>query len=240
LELISKTEKYLKDKKQLVITYCNYGNRSGQAAQILREKGYKAFVLEKGIEGYFSEKKNNNVIIGRHLSVSSPEFLVGAVKEAIIYGANALALYVGSPLTRHRSHVSELKPDEFKEFLKKNQTIDIKNIVVHAPYVMNLGNTLEPEIFQKSVKLLRIDIERMITLGLETIVLHPGSSRLGASRSESISQIACGINQVLTDNPPVRIALETMSGEKNKIGSSFKEMREIIQQIERKEKVGVC
>ena len=55
LELVNKLEKYIKDKNQLVITYCNYGNRSGQAAQILREKGYRAFVLEGGIERYFSK-----------------------------------------------------------------------------------------------------------------------------------------------------------------------------------------
>jgi phage shock protein E len=53
LELVSKPEKYISTKNQLVITYCNYGNRSGQAAQILREKGYKAFVLEGGVENYF-------------------------------------------------------------------------------------------------------------------------------------------------------------------------------------------
>ena len=54
LELISEPEKYIKDKNQLVITYCNFGNRSGQAAQILREKGYlRAFVLEGGAENYF-------------------------------------------------------------------------------------------------------------------------------------------------------------------------------------------
>src|ERR1044072_3024827 len=55
LELVSKPEKYIPDKNQLVITYCNYGNRSGQAAQILREKGYKTFVLEGGIENYLKE-----------------------------------------------------------------------------------------------------------------------------------------------------------------------------------------
>jgi phage shock protein E len=56
LELISEPEKYIKDKNQLVITYCNFGNRSGQAAKVLREKGYlKAFVLEGGIENYLKE-----------------------------------------------------------------------------------------------------------------------------------------------------------------------------------------
>src|ERR1043166_3958033 len=126
---------------------------------------------------------NNNIIIGRHISVSSPEFLVGAVKEAISYGANALALFVGSPFTNYRRDVSELRPNEFREFLKREKTINIKNIIVHAPYVINLGNTLNPDKFQKSVKLLRTDIERMVTIGLETIVLHPGHS-LGTSRSE--------------------------------------------------------
>src|SRR4051812_46509531 len=106
-------------------------------------------------------EKNKNIIIGRHIAVSSPEFLVGAVKEAISYGANALALYVGSPHTNHRGNINDLKPTEFREFLDKDKKIDINNIVVHAPYVMNLGNTLNSDIFQKSVKLFRTDIERM-------------------------------------------------------------------------------
>ena len=55
LELVSKPEKYIPNKNQLVITYCNFGNRSGQAAQILREKDYPALVLEGGIERYFSK-----------------------------------------------------------------------------------------------------------------------------------------------------------------------------------------
>jgi deoxyribonuclease IV len=186
-----------------------------------------------------NKEKNNNVIIGRHVSASSPGFLVGAVKEAISYGANALALYVGSPHTSHRRNVSELRPNEFRKFLERDETINIKNIVVHAPYVMNLGNIFDLDTFQKSVKLLRTDIERMIIIGLETIVLHPGHA-LRASRLKSISQIVQGINQVLTDNPPVRVALETMSGKGSEIGSSFEEINEIIQQVERKEKVGVC
>jgi len=186
-----------------------------------------------------NKEKNNNNIIGRHLSVSSPEFLVGTVKEAISYGANALAIYVGSPYTSYRSHISKLKPNEFREFLKRDKTINIKNIVVHAPYVINLGNTFNPDKFQKSVKLLRTDIERMVTIGLEIIVLHPGCA-LGENRSKSISQIAQGINQILVDNPPVKIALETMSGKGSEIGSNFEEMSEIIRQVARKEKIGIC
>jgi len=186
-----------------------------------------------------SKEKSNNIIIGRHVSVSDPDFLVGAVKEAISYEANALALYVGSPHTSHRRDISELRPNEFRKFLERNRTINIKNIIVHAPYVMNLGNTFSPDTFQNSVKLLRTDIERMVTIGLETIVLHPGYA-LRVSRSKSISQIAQGINQVLADNPPVRIALETMSGKGSEIGSNFEEINEIIQQVERKEKVGIC
>lgn len=186
-----------------------------------------------------NKKKSNNIIIGRHVSVSSPEFLVGAVKEAISYEANALALYVGSPHTSHRRDISELKPSEFREFLERDKNISIKNIVVHAPYVMNLGNVLNTNTFQNSVKLLKTDIERMVTIGLETIVLHPGYA-LKESYSESISRIAQGVNQVLADNPPVRIALETMSGKGSEVGSRFEEVNRIIQQVERKEKVGVC
>jgi deoxyribonuclease-4 len=186
-----------------------------------------------------NKEKKNSIIIGRHVAVSSPELLIGAVKEAISYEANALALYVGSPHTSYRRDVFELKPNEFREFLEKNENIKIKNIVVHAPYIINLGNVFNKNIFQNSVKLLRTDIERMIIIGLETIVIHPGHA-LGASSLKSTFQIARGINQVLIDNPPVRIALETMSGKGSEIGSNFEEINEIIQHVEKKEKVGVC
>jgi deoxyribonuclease-4 len=186
-----------------------------------------------------SKEKNNDIMIGRHMSVSNPDFLVGAVKRAVSYGANALALFIGSPHSHYRRNILELKPKDLKKFLENDKKISIKNIIVHASYVINLGNVLDSNTFQSSVKLLRTDIKRMSIIGLETIVIHPGYA-LSASRSESILQIAKGINQILIDNPPVRIALETMSGKGSEIGINFREINEIIQKIERKEKVGVC
>lgn len=49
-KLVTEHKKYLKNKSQLIITYCNFGNRSGKAAQFLQKEGYQAFVLRGGIQ----------------------------------------------------------------------------------------------------------------------------------------------------------------------------------------------
>ncbi|RHZ35335.1 deoxyribonuclease IV [endosymbiont GvMRE of Glomus versiforme] len=184
-------------------------------------------------------KEDYDLIIGRHISMTYPNFLVGAIHEALSYEANALAIYVGSPQSNQRRPIPELKIKEFKNFLKENRTIDIKNIIVHAPHVMNLGNILNQNIFYQSIKLLKAEIRRMVEIGLETIVLHPGNA-LNAERSEAIKQIVRGINLVLEDDPSIRIALETMCGKGTEIGVNFQELNSIIQQVKYKKKIGIC
>jgi len=87
-----------------------------------------------------------HLIIGRHCLVRSPDFLPGAVQEAASYNANALMIYLGAPQNSFRRPISELKVAEFKKALRDNN-IDIDNVVVHAPYLLNLANTTNKKIF---------------------------------------------------------------------------------------------
>src|SRR4051812_33942548 len=121
------------------------------------------------------DKENYNLIIGRHVPVKSPRFLLGAVEETVSYEANALAIFVGSPQKSERQSVNRLKISEFKDALEKSE-IDINNVVVHGPYIFNLANALNEENFQWSVKFLKKELARMAEIGLKTIVLHPGSA----------------------------------------------------------------
>src|SRR6185437_10551875 len=90
-----------------------------------------------------SKKKNKNykLTIGRHCSFEKrSDYLIGAVKEAVSYDANALMIYLGAPQNaRHRVALTELKIPEFKRVLVENK-IDIDNVIVHGPYVLNMAN----------------------------------------------------------------------------------------------------
>ena len=68
--------------------------------------------------------------------------LLGSVKEALSYGANTFMFYTGAPQNTRRKAISELKVEEAKALMKENN-IDLKNIVVHAPYIINLANTVK-------------------------------------------------------------------------------------------------
>ena len=87
----------------------------------------------------------------------------------------------------------------------------LSNLVVHAPYIINIANTTKPEVFQLGVDFLQNEIERTQALGAKDIVLHPGS-HVGAGADKGIQQIIKGLNEVLTHDNDVRIALETMAG----------------------------
>ena len=81
------------------------------------------------------------MIIGSHVSMSGKDMLLGSVKEALSYGANTFMFYTGAPQNTRRKAISELKVEEAKAFMKENN-IDLKNVVVHAPYIINLANTV--------------------------------------------------------------------------------------------------
>ncbi len=95
----------------------------------------------------------------------------------------------------------------------------IEEIIVHAPYIINVGNTTKPETFQLGVDFLRMEIERTSALGVaKQIVLHPGA-HVGAGADAGIQQIIKGLNEVLTPEQTVNIALETMAGKRNRMRS---------------------
>ena len=86
------------------------------------------------------------MIIGSHVSMSGKDMLLGSVKEALSYGANTFMFYTGAPQNTRRKAISELKVEEAKALMKENN-IDLKNVVVHAPYIINLANTVKEETF---------------------------------------------------------------------------------------------
>ena len=176
------------------------------------------------------------IYLGSHDGMSGKDMFLGSVKEAISYGANTFMVYTGAPQNTRRKDVSELRIAEAHALM---QEAGIDRFIVHAPYIINLANTVKPETFELAVDFLRLEIERTAAMGSQILVLHPGS-HVDAGLEAGTNQIIKGLNMVLTADTPVYIALETMAGKGSEIGSRFEELKAIYDGVEHPEKLRVC
>ena len=177
--------------------------------------------------------------IGSHVSMNSPEFYEGSVKEALSYGANTFMFYTGAPQNSYRKPLSELKIQEGRKLIKE-AGIDESKIIVHAPYIINGANKAREDLFDLSIKVISSEIKRTAGFGCKTIVLHPGA-HVGAGAENAIKNIAEWLDIVFSqDNSDVRIAIETMAGKGTEIGITFEQVRAIIDQCHYPERLGVC
>lgn len=174
--------------------------------------------------------------IGSHVSMSGKKMLLASSEEAVSYGANALMIYTGAPQNTRRKPIEELNIEAGLEHMAEN---GIQDIVVHAPYIINIGNTTKPETFELGVNFLRSEIDRTEAIGAKQIVLHPGT-HVGAGPEEGIHKIISGLNEVLEKDDKVQIALETMAGKGSEIGRTFEEIAQIIEGVTHNDKLSVC
>lgn len=174
--------------------------------------------------------------IGSHVSMSGKKMLLAASEEAVSYGATTFMVYTGAPQNTRRKKIEELNIEAGLQHMKKH---GIEEIVVHAPYIINIGNTINPDTFELGVNFLRSEIERTEAIGAKQIVLHPGA-HVGAGTEAGIKKIIEGLNEVLTRDQNVQIALETMAGKGSECGKSFEELAMIIDGVTHNEKLSVC
>ena len=174
--------------------------------------------------------------IGSHVGMSGKDMLLGSAKEAYSYGANVFMAYTGAPQNTRRKEISELKIKEAWEYMAHH---NIDEIVIHAPYIINLANTIKPETYEIAEKFLATELERTEAMGSRIMVLHPGS-HVGAGVDAGINQIVKGINNVLTKDSKVCIALETMAGKGSEIGRNFEELARIYDGVVYNDKLRVC
>lgn len=174
--------------------------------------------------------------LGSHVGMSGKEMFLGSVKEALSYGANTFMVYTGAPQNTRRKEISELNIEAGLALAREN---GITEFVIHAPYIINLGNTEKAETFSLAVEFLAKEIERSVAMQATTIVLHPGS-HVGAGETAGIAQIVKGLNEVLTKEMPITVALETMAGKGSELGKSFEELAAIYEGVVYNEKLRVC
>ena len=174
--------------------------------------------------------------IGSHVGMSGKEMLLGSAKEAVSYGADTFMFYTGAPQNTRRKEISELNIDPAWEYMK-NHGID--EIIVHAPYIINLGNSVKPETFSLAVEFLANEIDRTLNCRSHVLILHPGSHG-GAGPDIGPEQIIKGLNEVLTADTDCVIALETMAGKGSEIGRSFEELARIYDGVKYNSRLRVC
>ncbi|AXK51177.1 deoxyribonuclease IV [Spiroplasma alleghenense] len=183
--------------------------------------------------------ENKKLLLGCHVSMNKPgKYLLGSLQEALDCGANTFMIFTGAPQNTRRTPVEELNISEFREKMTENN-IDINDLIVHGPYTINLANSLKPETFEFGVRLLKEEINRVEAIGIKTLVLHPGSS-LGAPIEQALNQLVKGLNEVIKPGQNVKIALETMAGKGNEVGTKFEDFKYIIDRLKYPEFVGVC
>ncbi|MCR2820412.1 deoxyribonuclease IV [Lederbergia panacisoli] len=174
--------------------------------------------------------------IGSHVSMSGKKMLLAASEEAISYGANTFMVYTGAPQNTRRKKIEDLNIEAGQLHMKEN---GIDEIIVHAPYIINIGNAVNPATFQLGVDFLRSEIERTAAIGSRQIVLHPGA-HVGEGAEKGIRKIIEGLNEVLTEEQEVQIALETMAGKGSECGRTFEELAEIINGVHHNDKLSIC
>ena len=110
------------------------------------------------------------MILGSHVGMSGKEMLLGSAREAVSYGADTFMFYTGAPQNTKRKSIEELRIDEAWDYMSAH---GISQIVVHAPYIINLGNSVKPETFSLAVEFLQKEIER--TAACRSNILIPVS-----------------------------------------------------------------
>jgi deoxyribonuclease IV len=174
--------------------------------------------------------------IGSHVSMSGKEMLFASAKEAVSYQANTFMVYTGAPQNTRRKEIADLNIEAAQKYMQEHQ---IKDFVVHSPYIINLANSINPDIFELAVRFLILEMERSVAMGSNILILHPGS-HVGAGIDIGIKQIITGLNEVLSTNKECFIALETMSGKGSELGCSFEELAKIYDGVKNNDRLRVC
>ena len=173
--------------------------------------------------------------IGCHVSASGS--VDKAVDNAVERNCSAFQIFTRSPRSWHAKDLTKEVIDAFKSKLKDSK-IDRFAICAHMPYLPNLA-TPKDDAFEKSVNTLIKEVERCAQLGIPYLVTHLGS-HLGTGEEAGIKKLVDGLTKAGQTKNDVMILLENTAGQKNSVGSDFKQLGEIFKQLKPGKKFGVC
>lgn len=174
-----------------------------------------------------------DMLIGNHLSASKGYAAMG--KAALALDANTFAFFTRNPRGGKAKEIDEKDVEKFLNFAKEHE---FGKIVAHAPYTMNLCAAKE-DVRSFSKEMLLDDLKRMEYTPYNYYNFHPGS-HVGQGAEKGIALIAEALNEALKPDQTTTVLLETMAGKGTEVGRNFEELREILDRVELKEKMGVC
>ncbi len=173
------------------------------------------------------------MFIGNHLSASKGFAAMG--RAAVALDANTFAFFTRNP---RGGKAKEIVPSDVEKLLAIEKEHQFGKLVAHAPYTMNLCAAKE-DIREFSKEMIADDLRRMEYLPGNYYNFHPGS-HVGQGAEQGITLIADALNEVLSETQSTTVLLETMAGKGTEVGRSFEELREIIDRVQYREKLGVC
>lgn len=171
--------------------------------------------------------------IGAHVSIAKG--FKKAAQISVDIGANTFQFFSRNP---RGGNAKEFNEKDMAEFQKIREENNFGKLLAHAPYTMNLAAANE-DTYEFAKMVIREDVKRMDSIGVEYICFHPGS-HVGGGVEEGTRKIIEGLNQAITGDENITVLLETMSGKGTEIGRSFEEIRAIIDGVEHNERMGVC
>lgn len=179
-----------------------------------------------------------SILLGSHLPLSGPSYFEGTAELARAYGETAVMFYTGAPQNTKRAELSKMKIAEGDAILKEEGILSPCR-VVHAPYIVNLANRSDPDKLRAMEGFLRTELKRAAAFGAGILVLHPGS-HLGAGEEEGIRNLLLSLEETLTEESPVLLAIETMAGKGGELGSTLEGIQKIIEGYSHPERLAVC
>ena len=171
--------------------------------------------------------------IGCHLSSSKGYLAMG--KEAVKIDANTFQFFTRNPRGTKAKAIDENDVERFLAFAKEN---GLERILAHAPYTLNACSADE-HLRELARDTMADDLRRMEYTPGNCYNFHPGS-HVGQGAEAGIAFIADMLNQILKPEQRTTVLLETMSGKGSEVGREFEELREILDRVECKERMGVC
>ena len=173
------------------------------------------------------------LILGTHMSIAHG--LGKTADNALKMQANTMQIFSRNP---RGSNFRKPEIVEIEHFQTIRSAHHWGPLLAHAPYTMNLASP-QQAVYEFACTVIREDIARMDALGMENIVLHPGS-HTGCGVSVGIKNIIAGLNQAISGKEQITVLLETMSGKGTEIGATFEQLKTIRDGLYHPERVGIC
>lgn len=160
-----------------------------------------------------------------------------AVDRAKQAGCHALQIFTKSS---GQWRARDLPADEISRFRSRVRDEGLRHVAAHASYLINLASP-DAVLQRRSIDALGVEIARADTLGISSLILHPGA-HMGRGLDEGIKSVAMGLNSVFASAPKngVRLLLETWAGQGTTIGSRFEEIAGILDRVRASHRLGVC